>query len=151
MQKGRVERLDRCSGLVDAVLQHLHRPMRLLPLLQNTSDLAYFVLNWPIHRMILRPSNDAKPTRTLPYRDRLMDVRGVMRRRVVPNKNPVVVRPLHSELLDLRANVVTEIPEDVVCCPHTLDTPNPTSRTLNTPTDLRRKSWIPPARLQKGR
>ncbi len=117
--------------------------MRLLPLSQNTSDLAYFVLNWPIFRMILRPSNDAKPTRTLASRDRLMDVRGVMCRQVVPNKNPVVVRPLHSKLLDLHANVVTEIPKDVGCCPHTLDTPNPMPRMLNTPTDLRRKSWIP--------
>ena len=78
MYKGSVKRLDRRSGLVDFVLQGLHRPMRLLPLPQNTCDLAYFVFNRPIFGMILQPSNDAKPTRTLAPRDRLMDVRGLM-------------------------------------------------------------------------
>ena len=143
MHKGRVERLDRRSGLVDFVLQRLHRPMRLLPLPQNTRDLAYFVCNRPIFGMILPPSNDAKPTRNLAPRDRLMDVRGVMRSQFVPNKNPVVVRSLHSILLYLRANVVAKITENVDCCPTALDTPNPTPRTLNTPTEVRRKPWIP--------
>ncbi len=143
MHKGRVKPLDRHSGLVNAVLQHLHRPMRLLPLPQNARDLAYFVLNWPIFGMILRPSNNAKPTRTLTSRDSLMDICGVMCRQVVPNKNPVVVCFVHTELLYLRANVVAKIPKDVDCCPHTLDTPNPTPRTLNTPTDMRRKPRIP--------
>ena len=117
--------------------------MRLLPLPQNTRHLTYFVFNRPIFGMILRPSNDAKPTRTIAPRDRLMDVRGVMRSQVVPNKNPVVIRSLHSELLYLRANVVAEITENVDCCPTALDTPNPTPRALNTPTDVRRKPWIP--------
>ena len=72
-----------------------------------------------------------------------MDVRGVMRSQVIPNKNPVVIRSLHSELLYLRANVVAKITENVDCCPTALDTPNPTPRALNTPTDVRRKPWIP--------
>ncbi len=139
MHKGRVERLDRCSGLVNFVLQRLHRPMRLLSLPQNTRHLTYFVFNRFIFGMILRPSNDAKPMRIIAPRDRLMDARGVMRSQVVPNKNPVVIRSLHSELLYLRANVVAEITENVDCCP----TPNPTPRALNTPTDVRRKPCIP--------
>jgi len=114
MHKGRVERLDRCSGLVDFVLQHLHRPMRFLHLPQNTRHLTYFVFNWPIFGMILRPSNDAKLTRTLATRDRLMGVHGVMHSQVVPNKNLVVICSLHSELY-LCANVVAEITENVGC------------------------------------
>ena len=43
----------------------------------------------------------------------------------------------------LRANVVAEITENVDYCPTALDTPNPTPRALNTPTDVRRKPWIP--------
>ena len=86
MHKGRVECLDQCSGLVDFVLQRLHCPMRLFPLPQNTRDFAYFVFNRPIFGMILWPSNYAKLTRTLAPHDRLMDVRGVMRSQVVPNK-----------------------------------------------------------------
>ena len=140
MHKGRVER-------VNFVLRRLHRPMRLLSLPQNTRHLTYFVFNRPIFGMMLRPSNDAKPTRTLVPHDRLMDVRGVMRSQVVPNKNPVVIRSLHSEPLHLRANAVAEITENVDCCPTALDTPNPTPRALNTPTDVRRKPWIPPVRL----
>jgi hypothetical protein len=72
-----------------------------------------------------------------------MDVSGVMRSQVVPNKNPGVVRSLHSELLYLRANVVTKITENVGWCPTALDTPNPMPRTLNTLTDVQRKPWIP--------
>ena len=123
MHKGRVECLDRRSSLVDFILQRLHRPMRLLSLPQNTRHLTYFVFNRPIFGMILRPSNDAKPMRTLAPRDHLMDVRGVMRSQVVPNKNPVVIRSLHSEPLYLRANVVAEITENVDCYPTALDTP----------------------------
>ena len=136
MHKGRVER-------VNFVLRRLHHPMRLLPLPQNTRQLTYFVFNRPIFGMILRPSNDAKPTRTLAPRDRLMDVRGVMRSQVVPNKNAMVVCPLDPKLLNLRANVIAEITENVGCCPTAMHTPNPTPRALNTPTDVRRKPWIP--------
>jgi len=92
--------------------------MRLFPLPQNIRDLAYFVFNRPISGMILWPSNDAKPTRTLTPRDRLMDVRRVMCSQVFPNKNLVVVRSLHSKLLYHRAkNAVTKLMENVVIVP----------------------------------
>ncbi len=80
-----------------------------------------------------------------------MDVRGVMRSQVVPNKNPVVIRSLHAKLLYLHANVVAEITENVGCCPTALDTPNPTPRALNTPTDVRRKPWFPQLDCEEDR
>ncbi len=93
--------------------------------------------------MVLRPSNNAKPSRTLATRHCLVDIRGVMHHQIIPKQYLVVIYPLHSKLLNLRANLVTKVPKDVECFPHTLDTPNPTLKMLNTPTDLLRKCWIP--------
>jgi hypothetical protein len=93
--------------------------------------------------MVLRPSHNTEPTRTLATRHCLVDVRGVMRRQVVPNQDPVIICPHHSKLLYLRADMITEILEDVYCCAYSMDTPDPMPRTLNTPMDVRRKSWIP--------
>ena len=143
MNEGRVERLDGGGGGVDLVLQRLHRPVRLLPHPEYVRELTYLIFYRSEFGVVLRTSDDAESAGTVTARHGLMHICRVMSRQVVPNKNPVVIRSLHSELLYLRANVVAEITENVGCCPTALDTPNPMPRTLNTPTDMRRKPWIP--------
>ncbi len=63
--------------------------------------------------MVLQPSHNTEPTRTLATRHCLVDIRGVMHSQVVPNQDPVVIYPHHSKLLYLWADVITKIPEDV--------------------------------------
>ncbi len=55
------------------------------------------------------PSHNTKPMRTLMTRHRLVDVCRVTRHQVIPKANPVVIHPLHSKLLNLGANVVTNV------------------------------------------
>jgi hypothetical protein len=90
--------------------------------------------------MVSQPSHNAEPTKTLATRRRLMDVHGVMRRQVVPSQDPVVIHPHHSKLLYIQADMIKKKPDDVDCCPDSLDTPDPTPRTLNTPMDVQQKS-----------
>ncbi len=144
MLKSRIKSRDGSHGLVDAVLKHPHGPLQLLPLPQYACDLANFVFYGPIFWMIQRPSNNTEPPRTLSSRYCLMDVRRVVGSQVIPQKNTVVIRPLQSKLLYFRANMITEIPKDIDCCPHPLDAPNPTPWTLDTSTYFWGKGSIPP-------
>jgi hypothetical protein len=86
--------------------------------------------------MVLRPSHNTEPTRTLATHHCLVDIRGVMRHQVVPNQDPVVICPHHCKLLYLRADMITEIPEDVYYCAYSMDTLDSMPRMLNTPTDV---------------
>ena len=55
----------------------------------------------------------------------------------------MVVCPLDPKLLNLRANVITEITENVHCCPTAVHTPNPMPRTLHTSEDMLGEPRIP--------
>jgi hypothetical protein len=72
-----------------------------------------------------------------------MDVRGVVGGQVIPNKNAMVVRPVHAEPFDLCANVITEIAKNVSGCTYPLNASNPLSRLLDTSPSLWRQGRIP--------
>jgi hypothetical protein len=55
----------------------------------------------------------------------------------------MVVCPLDPKLLNLRANIIAEITENVGCCPTAVHTPNPTPRMLHTSKDMLGEPRIP--------
>ena len=143
MNEGRVERLDGGGGGVDLVLQRLHRPVRLLPHPEYVRELTYLIFYRSEFGVVLRTSDDAESAGTVTARHGLMHICRVMSRQVVPNKNTMVIRPLDSILLNLGANVITEITKNVGCCPTAVHAPNPTPRTLHTSEDVRGEPRIP--------
>ena len=143
MNEGRVERLDGGGGGIDLVLQRLHRPVRLLPHSKYVCELAYFIFDWSEFGVVLRTSDDAELAGTITTHHRLVHICRVMSRQVVPNKNAMVVCPLDPKLLNLRANVIAEITENVGCCPTAMHTPSPTPRMLHTSEDMLGEPRIP--------
>jgi hypothetical protein len=148
MNEGRVKQLNGGSGGVDLLLQCLHRPVWLLPHWKYGRELAYFIFNWSKFGVVLWTSDNAESAGTITACHGLVHICQVMSRQVVPNKNAMVVCPLDPKLLNLRANVIAEITENVGCCPTALHTPNPTPMTLHTSEDMLGGGLDPPARLQ---
>jgi hypothetical protein len=144
MNEGRVERLDGGGGGVDLILQRLHRPVWLLPHPKYVCELAYFLFDWSEFEVVLLwTSDNAELAGTTTACHGLVHICQVMSRQVVPNKNAMVICPLDPKLLNLRANVIAEITENVGCCPTAVHTPNLTPRTLHTSKDMLGEPRIP--------
>jgi hypothetical protein len=76
--------------------------------------------------VVLRASNNTELAGTGTACHHLVDVRSMMCRQIVPDKNAMVICHGHTKQLDLGANVITEITENVCGCPTAMHTPNPT-------------------------
>jgi hypothetical protein len=143
MNKGRVERPDGGGSGIDFILQRLHHPVWLLSHPKYVRKLTYFIFDWSKFGVVLWTSDDAELAGTITARHGLVHIRQVISRQVVPNKNVMVVHPLDPKLLNLGANVITEITKNVGCCPTAVYTPNPTLRTLHSSKDVQGEPRIP--------
>jgi hypothetical protein len=101
------------------------------------------ILYWTKFRVVLRVSNNTELVGTGTARHHLVDVCGMMCQKKFPDKNVMVICHGHTKQLNLGANVITEITENVCGCPTAVHTPNPTSWTLHASKDIRREPWIP--------
>ncbi len=76
-----------------------------LDLLGDVTDL---VLDGAKFGVVRRPRDDVKSTRTRPRRDRCMDVRGVVGRHIIPDKNTIIISPGDAIHLDVIAYILTK-------------------------------------------
>jgi hypothetical protein len=72
-----------------------------------------------------------------------MDVRAVMRSKIVPNEHPMEIGAGDIVRLNIRTNVVTKVVEDIGGGANGTQTSDPASRTLDTSTSMCRQSRIP--------
>ncbi len=94
--------------------------------MQHVGELAYFIFDWTKLRVVLQASNNTELAGTGTARHRLVDICSVMCQQIVTDKNAMVICHGHTKQLDLGANVITEITENVCGCPTAVHTPNPT-------------------------
>ena len=76
-------------------------------------------------------------------RHRVMDVRAVMRSKIVPNEHPMEIGAGDIVRLNIRTNVVTKVAEDIGGGANGTQTSDPASRTLDTFASMCRQSRIP--------
>ena len=135
--KGAVEWAHRVGDNHDFLLENIESPIMLL-LQDNTShQVADFVFDWSILWMVLRSSKDGKISWPRPSHNHIVNIRSIVSRQVVPNKDAMIVSAIVAVLFDVGANGVDEIMVDDCRCTRSTNTPNPSSRMLETTTS----SW----------
>ena len=93
--------------------------------------------------MILRLWDDRKIARTNTVCHRVVYVPAVMRRQIIPNQNSMKVSAGDIVRLNIPADVVTEVTKYIGRGSSGTYTADPTSRAINTPSNMRWESWIP--------
>ena len=109
-------------------------------LLRNITNL---VLNGGIFWVVLGSCNNRKPSRTSTPCHCLMNICCMMSSQVVPHQDSMIISTIVSVCFDIRADMVTEITEDVCCCPYRAYTPNPSSRILDAASNMWSKICVP--------
>ena len=72
-----------------------------------------------------------------------MDVRTVMRSKIVPNEHMMEIGARDNVCLNIHTNVVAKVAEDIGRGANSTQTSDPASRTLNTSAKMCRQSRIP--------
>jgi hypothetical protein len=101
------------------------------------------IFNKPKYRVVLRASNNTELAGTGTARHHLVNVHGVVLSQIIQDKNAMVIRNGHTKLLDLGANMVTEIVKNIDCCANVLQALNPMLMPLYTSTDQWGEPWVP--------
>jgi hypothetical protein len=95
----------------DLMLEAVQVPVVLLPQLNPLHHLADFVLHWAIFWMVRRPRNNQEIARTITVHHRVVNVRAVMCRKIVPNERPMKISAGDIICLDIHAHVVAKVAE----------------------------------------
>ena len=93
--------------------------------------------------MVWRSRDDRKIARTNMVCHRVVCVPAVMRRQIIPNQNLMKVSAGDIVRLNIPADVVAEVTKYIVRGSSGTYTADPTSRVINTPSNMRWESWIP--------
>ena len=142
MYKCPIERTDRHGETHDLLLHLGNVPIRLCFGLDLLGDVTDLVLDGANFGVVRRPRDDVKTTRTRPRRDRCMDVRRVVGRQIIPDKNTFIISPSDAIHLDVITHIFTKILKGICRCSDVLDTTNPASRPLNAAIHIRGEVWI---------
>ena len=92
--------------------------------------------------MVRQPRDDIKMTRTRTCGDGCKCVRAVVRGKIIPDKNAIVVGYGNAVDLNIITNVLAEILKRVVGRTNVPHTPYPPPRIMDTAVHMLRKSWI---------
>jgi hypothetical protein len=97
------------------VLKPIQVPVLLLLHLQPDllHQLTDLVLDWAVFWMVQRPRDNQEIGRTNTARHCVVDIRAVMRSKVVPNEYPMEIRAGDIVRLNIRAHVVAKVAEYV--------------------------------------
>ena len=142
MYKCHIERTDHHGETHDLLLHLSNVPIRLCFGLDLLGDATDLVLDWAKFGVVRRPRDDAKTTKTGTRHDRCMDVRRVVGRQIIPDKNTFIISPGDAIHLDVVAHILTKIPKGICRCSDVPDTTNPAPRPLNAAMHIRGEVWI---------
>ena len=93
--------------------------------------------------MVLWAGDDGEPRRPWTPRNNLMDIVRMVGYQIIPQQNSIVVSYRDRSRLDISANVIAEVCEDVDRRPLGSDNSDPTPRVLNAPAIPSRDAWVP--------
>ena len=111
MYKCPIERTDRHGETHDLLLHLGNVPIRLCFGLDLMGDVTDLVLDGAKFGVVRRPWDDVKTTRTRPRRDRCMDLRQVVGRQIIPDKNAFIISPSNAIHHDVVTHIFTKIPK----------------------------------------
>ncbi len=95
------------------VLKPIQVPVILLLRPNRLHHLTDLVLNWAVFWMVRRPRDNQEIGGTNTARHRVVDVRAVMRSKVVPNEHLMEISARDIVRLNIRAHVVAKVTEYV--------------------------------------
>jgi hypothetical protein len=143
MDKLFIKSFDLMCCRLNLLLKPIHNPIVLLLLPNLVYYLTNFVFDGAIFRMVRWPQDNGKIARANMARHLVMNIGTEMRSKVVPNQYSVKVSARDIVCLNIAANIITKITENIGVCANGVQTCDPTLRVLNTSMSIWRKSWVP--------
>ena len=143
MDKLFIKSFDLMCCRLNLLLKPIHNPIVLLLLPNLVYYLTNFVFDGAIFRMVRWPQDNGKIARANMARHLVMNIGTEMRSKVVPNQYSVKVHAWNIVHFNIAANVIAKIMENIGGCANGVQASDPTTRALNTSTNIWRKSWVP--------
>jgi hypothetical protein len=128
---------------LNLLLMPIHIPVVLLLQPNLFHYLTNFVFNEAIFWMVQWLRDNGKIARADTARHHVIIICTQMCSKVVPNQYSVKVRAWGIVRLNIAANIITKITENIGGCANLAQTSDPMLRVLNTSTSIQRKSWVP--------
>ena len=143
MNKGFLKSIDLICSQFNLMLKSIHIPIFLLLQSNLLHHLTDFVLDGTVLWIVWWPWNDREIAGSNTVCHRVVNVPAVMCGEIIPNKDSMEVSAGDIVRLNIPADVVTEVTEDIGSGTNVSYTTDPSSRVINTPSNMWREPWIP--------